>query len=262
MDDIGFLSRLWRFIREPERHETRRLRMMRPANLFQPSGTTEDNRYPDIFAFVREQVGDGPDHRILSFGCATGEEVSSLRRIFPAASIKGIDISPYRIAIARARCWLGAVSDARSSFATARSGDQEAANSYDAIFAMAVFRHGDLNPGPPRCDHRLRFENYQRTVAGLARCLRPGGLLCFRHANFRFSDTDSAAGFETALRLPAYPNTPVYGRDNQKLCQDPLETVVVRKQPAPCSPAKGRSTGSSEQVETVVRAVELFHNGC
>src|SRR5882724_9636400 len=59
---------------------------------FQPYNHTLLNRYPWLFQFARESLGDTADLRVLSFGCSLGEEVFALRKYFPAAAIKGIDI--------------------------------------------------------------------------------------------------------------------------------------------------------------------------
>lgn len=207
------------------------LRLSRPKNLFQPFGTTGEDRYPGIFEMVRALIGDGPDRRILSFGCATGEEVFSLRRHFAQAAIEGIDISAARIAAARARLAREGGDD-RIVFAVGSSAGRMAAERFDAVFAMAVFRHGELGDRPARCDHRIRFADFEHTLAGLARCLKPGGLLAMRHANFRLRDTALAAAFDTVASRPAGPETPLYGRDDRLLPHDADEPVLFRKRPA------------------------------
>jgi SAM-dependent methyltransferase len=209
------------------------LRLSRPDNLFQPYGDTGDDRYPGIFRFARDDIGDGPDRRLLSFGCSTGEEVFALRGYFPEAEIVGLDIDRRRIAVCRRR--LAVRPDPAIRFAVAGSAAGEPADHYHAIFAMAVFRHGDLGAGPPRCDPLIRFADFADTVAGLARCLRPGGLLALRFANFRFCDTASAAGFDPVLsdrmtcgrRAPP----PLYGPDDCRI--DGVDTgIVFRKRRA------------------------------
>src|SRR5579862_8906410 len=64
------------------------IRWRRPTGLFQYRSLTRTDRYPEIFGFVRTQLP--PSARLLSFGCATGEEVFSLRTYFPAAVIRGL----------------------------------------------------------------------------------------------------------------------------------------------------------------------------
>jgi SAM-dependent methyltransferase len=202
-----------------------------PKGLFQPYGTTSFDRYPVIFDFVRNQIGDGNDVRILSVGCSTGEEVFSLRRYFPRAAIVGLDINPLNVVVCRFRKLRRG--DRRMHFAVASSTAGEPDSSYDAVFAMAVFRHGDLNvvPPPPVCDHRIRFEAFARSVDDLARIVKPRGLLVMQHAMFRFSDTRVASQFETALSLQPDEPGPIYGSDNCLLKGVNDSGVVFRKLP-------------------------------
>ena len=138
--------------------------------------------------------------RLLSFGCSTGEEVFTLRRYFPGATIDGVDIHPYRVAAARERLRRRG-GDPALSFAVAGSAKHLPDGYYDAIFCLAVFRHGGLQPGPaPRCDHLIKFAAVEQTVTELARCLKSGGFLAIAHSNFRFADMAVAASFETAVR--------------------------------------------------------------
>jgi 2-polyprenyl-3-methyl-5-hydroxy-6-metoxy-1,4-benzoquinol methylase len=194
------------------------LHWTRPRGAFQPFNDTRPDRYPVIFRSVQAalaaQAQSGQPLAILSFGCSTGEEVFSLRRYFPAARIKGIDINTANIAIARKR--LASLGDSGLSFAVAASTRGEAAGEYDAIFAMAVLRHGSLgDPGVTRCDHLLRFEDFDHAVADFSRCLRRGGVLAIAHSNFRFSDTAVSADFETVLTMKSAE--PRFGRDNIRL---------------------------------------------
>lgn len=199
-----------------------------PAGLFQPFATTAMDRYPHLFAFARDQLGDGPDRRILSFGCSTGEEVFSLRHYFPQATIRGIDINPRNIA--RARASLARRGDDRLSFAVAASAGGEGIGNHDAVFAMAVFRHGELGDFRPICSPLLRFAAFEQSLTELAACLKPGGLLFLRHANFRFQDTGLTRQFDLLLEKPRNPQTPVYGRNEALLPSQPaLEGVAWRK---------------------------------
>jgi SAM-dependent methyltransferase len=212
-----------------ESRNTTLLLLKPPKGLYQPHGTTAQDRYPEVFRFVRERVGDGAGVRILSFGCATGEEVFSLRRYFQEATIVGLDINPINILVCRYRRWR--IGDKKMVFAVAGSTAAEASAGYDAIFAMAVFRHGDLNnaPPPPKCDHRIRFADFEQSVADLARTLKPGGLLVIQHAMFRLADTAVASGFETVLSVQVAGNAPLYGRDDCNLAGVVDPDVVFRK---------------------------------
>lgn len=221
-----FLRRLLRGI---ESRNSALMLLRPPRGLYQPYGTTSIDRYPDVFQYVRQSVGDSASTHILSFGCSTGEEVFCLRRYFPAAMISGLDINPFNIAVCRFRHFRRG--DTGITFAIAGSTAGEASASYDAIFAMAVFRHGDLNlsPPPPNSGHLIRFADFEQSVADLARVLKPGGLLVIQNAMFRFCDTCLARNFETMLKLNLDESVPLYDRENVLLRESKYPDVVFRK---------------------------------
>jgi 2-polyprenyl-3-methyl-5-hydroxy-6-metoxy-1,4-benzoquinol methylase len=219
----------WRLLRDPPFRHMMRLYWFPQRGAFQPFNDTAFDRYPVIFKFVQTQLGADTPADILSFGCATGEEAFSLRRYFPRARIKGIDINPGNIAVAQAR--LAAAPDERVCFAVAASTAGEAAARYDAIFCMAVLRHGGLGAaGVERCDHLLRFDEVARAFADFHRSLKPGGLLIVRHANVRLRDTPAGAGFDTLLSLPIRGEaTPIFGPDNRLMPGVNAPDTVFRK---------------------------------
>ncbi|HMA49008.1 MAG TPA: class I SAM-dependent methyltransferase [Magnetospirillaceae bacterium] len=215
-----------------------RLRWRFSANRFQPFNHTLPDRYPWLFSFVRDHLGDGAERRLLSFGCSTGLEALSLRRYFPKAAITGLDISPANIAACRRH------GRADIAFAVADSTAGEAERSYDAIFCLAVLCHGTLTATrAERCDPLVEFATFERMVADFARCLKPGGLLCLVTTNFRFADTATAAGFTPVLDIDPALMAPdlLYGRDNRLLEGERYtEVVFVKNHSArtvpPCAP--------------------------
>lgn len=223
------IRRLWRLSTDRLYRNIMWLYFVRPKGAFQPFNDTEPNRYPGIFGFAQSELGAASDVRILSFGCSTGEEVFSLRRYFPCAVIKGLDINPGNIAACRRR--LRQSPDPAISFATAKSTAAEPSAAYDAIFCMAVLRHGSLGqPGVVRCDHLLRFEDFGRAVADFGRCLKPGGLLAICHSNFRLCDAPAAHAFETVLQMTwAGEKTPIFGPDNRLMEGLDYPDTVFRK---------------------------------
>ncbi|MDB5703231.1 MAG: hypothetical protein JWN66_347 [Sphingomonas bacterium] len=199
-------------LRDSEAREAFRLTWS-SANLFQPHGDTIADRYPVIFARAKRTLADRPGLSLLSFGCSVGDEVLTLARLFPAARITGVDISAARIAECRRR--IAAIGEEdRIDFAVAGSAEDFQPACFDAVFAMSVFRHGDLNAAPPRCDHRLDFADFERAVTDLARCVKTGGLLLLRHANFRFADTEAARDFDVLDTRPRGVDSPLYDRTN------------------------------------------------
>ncbi|WP_183407772.1 class I SAM-dependent methyltransferase [Nocardioides marmoriginsengisoli] len=216
-------------VRGGHRRQTAVAEILRPANLFQPHATTSADRYPVEFAAAADALTTAAPS-ILSFGCSSGEELLSLRGQFPDARIHGVDINP--VAVRRAR---RAVAD-DPAITVARAGDAEGLEqaSYDVVTALAVFRHADLNEAPPRCDPTLRFADFERTVDRLARCVRPGGVLVIRHANFRFTDCAVAADFEAVRTGFASAGeggllTPIYGRDDALIGTTDRDDGIYRR---------------------------------
>jgi SAM-dependent methyltransferase len=210
-------------------------RLPRPPGVFQVSGDTREDRYPEILRFVGDRLDQRPGLRLLSFGCSTGEEVFTLRRYAPNAMIDGIDVNPYRIRTCLEQL-LNRGGDAGISFAVAATTAHLPDAAFDAIFCMAVLRHGELRLGPaPRCDHLIRFEMFDRITQDFARCLKPGGYLAIVHSNFRFADARAAGAFDPVMSLEndaSDPVTPLYGRDNRLLPGVVYRDVVFRKHSA------------------------------
>jgi SAM-dependent methyltransferase len=184
------------------------------AGQFQPYTHTLPDRYPWLFRFAAAAVADAPDTRLLSFGCSKGDEVFALRRYFPRAAIKGIDIDWRNIARCRARAPRG------FELAVAADTRSEPAESYDAIFCLAVLCHGDLTKVAAECcEPFVRFADFDAMISDFARCLKSGGVLFLHTANFRFRDSSVAAGFEPIFEAPPEEMAPdaQFGRDNRRL---------------------------------------------
>lgn len=227
---VRAMRQLWRLASDRAYRDMMWLYLHRPKGAFQPFNNTRADRYPRIFNFVQAELGNDRAVRLLSYGCSTGEEVFSLRRYFPHSVIKGIDINPGNIAVARRR--LKRVPDAAISFEVGNSTAAEPDASYDAIFCMAVLRHGSLGmPDVTRCDHLIRFEDFAKAVEELKRCLKPGGLLVIRHSNFRLCDSPASADFETILSV-SFPGTnkrrPIFGPDNRLMSGVDYPDTVFR----------------------------------
>jgi SAM-dependent methyltransferase len=205
-----------------------RFRVRHPVpGRFQPYHHTLPDRYPWLFQFAADTLGDRDNCRLLSFGCSRGEEILALRHYFPRAAITGIDFYPNNIAHCRSR-----VKDPMTALLVAATTKGEDTQSYDAIFCLAVLCHGYLTiSGAPRSDPLLHFSDFEALVADFARCLKPGGLLALHTTSFRFCDTATAADFEVLLEAnPEQMADDVhFGRDNIRLEGERYRAVVFRK---------------------------------
>jgi 2-polyprenyl-3-methyl-5-hydroxy-6-metoxy-1,4-benzoquinol methylase len=197
---------------------------------FQFHGHTAPDRYPWLFEFAKSCCSSTAHFQILSFGCSRGDEVFSLRRYFPAAAIKGIDVNPANISICLARAQAASSTDI--AFVTAASTQSEPAEFYDAIFCLAVLCLSELTVlGARRCDPWLKFEDFERIVTDLARCLKPGGLLLLHTTNFRFCDTAISGSFDVLLEVePQHLTQEVkYDRSNELMEGEVYRPVAFRK---------------------------------
>jgi SAM-dependent methyltransferase len=208
------------------------LQLLRGAgHLYQYRTITSANRYPRIFALLAERLGDVASPRVLSFGCATGEEVFTLRRYLPGAFVKGIDINPANVALCRERAGDGG-GDPQVAFDTGDSAAGEAPASYDAVLAMAVFQRPQLKTDPDiaSCERFIRFEDFERAVTELAACVKPGGYLAVAFSVFRFADTAAAAEFTVEMENePTARFFPRFDRYNRRIPGVVPEQVVFRR---------------------------------
>lgn len=226
-----WLWRTWRSIVDPHSWGLRRAQKLSPGLLLQPSHYTSTDRYPWLFNFLGEAFSKREIPRILSYGCATGEELFSLETYLPDAELLGIDINPRNIAICNRKLAKRGGQN-HIQFRCAGSPVHEIAESYDAILCLAVLRHGALQDSmPDSCEPWIDFASVDRLVTELARCVKPGGYLAIWHSHFRFADMTVAPQFTAVLshKRIGRVSTPLYGRDNRRLdCPNYCDAVFQK----------------------------------
>lgn len=219
------LARRARRLLDPDLRTVERLRRAHSGELFQPFPSTFDERYPQLFDGLAERLSALTDPVILSFGCSSGEEVLALRRRMPHARIVGIDLNPRMIARARA-----ADSHALSDYRVA--GAPLPHERFDAVLALAVFRHGVLEAEQPEsCAAVLPFARFAAGIAMLDAVLEPGGWLALWYGHFRFGDTPTAAGYDAdPLRMTDRGSLDLlWGPDDRRLHGVTEATPLFRK---------------------------------
>ncbi|WP_336985800.1 methyltransferase domain-containing protein [Altererythrobacter aquiaggeris] len=216
------LARILRLAANADFRAVEQLRRDRDQRLLQPFPTTAENRYPALFDAVAQLLADNPEPRVLSFGCSSGEEVRAVRNRLPSARIIGVDINPRMIKMARRRDPEG---DYRLSARPPSHG------AFDAIFAMAVFRHGDLEASRPQnCASILSFKQFSEGVSALDDVMVSGGYLAIGNAHFRFADTATARLYDVVPLESAQPAPDlVYGPDNERLTEVADNQLLFRK---------------------------------
>lgn len=205
--------------------EIHRVRNAHAGEVFQPFTDTSDDRYPALFDAIAGRLAHIEAPRILSFGCSSGAEVRALRQRLPNARITGLDLNRRRIAEARAR-------DGSPLSEYRRAGSVPSSERFDAVLALAVFRHGELEASrPPSCTSVLPFARFEAGVTMLDQSLSPGGLLAIWHAHFRFADTRVADRYDavTVDMSDVGGQTLLYGRDDRRLDAGEEKRALFRK---------------------------------
>lgn len=155
--------------------------------LLQTFHNTGINRYPEIFDFIQRECPT--PSRILSFGCASGEELLTLESRFPNADLFGVDLSADILAKAAQLVPSASLARNVSNF----SGE------FHVVFAMAVLCRWP----EPHPDGRLPYEDFESTVRLLADRVAVGGHLVIANASY------NAGGILEALHfVPIGRNLP------------------------------------------------------
>jgi SAM-dependent methyltransferase len=209
----GTLGGWLRALVDPARRDEVRLMKNRSPELYQAGGRTSLDRYPHLFAALRDSLDDVAMPDILSFGCSTGEEIVSLKAYISRGRFAGIDINPSRIRRARRR-----IRDPRVRLWAAASIAETDGGEFDAITCLSVLHRREMvknwpiDPTP-----YMTFEAFERAVLDLDRHLRPGGMLLLYHSSFRFVETRVAPRYTPLLVVAPLDHTLAQRYDRNSL---------------------------------------------
>jgi SAM-dependent methyltransferase len=185
------------------------------------------DRYPELFAECRTRLQGGRSPRILSYGCATGEEVFTLARYLPAAEIVGVDINPWCLK----ECGRRNASE-RIRFWHSLSAEFAEAAGFDAIFAMAVFQRTEHRTDGAEPTHTgFTFGRFDAAMEVLDAKLKSGGLMFLDECDFSFAETGIAPRYE-ALEFEgnrAMRDRPLFGRDDRRISSVHASPRTFRK---------------------------------
>jgi trans-aconitate methyltransferase len=160
---------------------------------------TSNNRYPGVFrtlqARIAQKIGVGLGQgklKVLSFGCSTGSELSSLRCYFPEALLYGCDVN----AAALHSAVDALVMDEAVVFESTPENIRRH-GPFDIILAMSVLCRFPESKSRNLLDLSAiyPFEDFNQTTKILSDNLRTGGILCLYNTNHDFARSDVAAQF-------------------------------------------------------------------
>jgi len=183
--------RTWQFLSVPGLRAQWVTELLHPAQYFQRSTFTAPNRYPELFAECEQQLALLASPKILSYGCATGEEVFSLSERLPHAIVTGVDINSWCIR----QCNRRKTCDGQSFYRRNSRAFREL-ECLDAILCLAVFQRAEN-----RADSDvlvavgISFSQFESELEMLDAKLTTGGLLFIDHTDFDFTETALSRGY-------------------------------------------------------------------
>jgi hypothetical protein len=162
--------------------------MMTASKQLQTNNKTFLGRYFQEYSILRRRIRSDKDLSILSFGCATGEELATIRSFFPAADLFGCDIDWYSLQRARALLGSDAVIFDSSPQEIARHGP------YDIIICNSVL----LQPTGIKSGRRLGIDPalWADVVGLLDSVLKDKGILQIINSNIPFRLHPVAANYQ------------------------------------------------------------------
>ena len=175
-------------------------------------------RYPELFQITRLYFWRPESSpKIMSFGCAHGEELFTLRKYFPLSTIIGIE----KNGLMRRLCkWRTRSIDVAVYSSIDKVGDPN----FELIFALAVLQRTD--------DHGKEkqvffFSDFEYWVRKLDEKLVVNGLLVVANADYDLLDTGLASAYEP---LDCEGNLAMVNRImyDKGSVQDPNKTKVFR----------------------------------
>lgn len=204
------------------------LQLFRPGDLHQTTCLTRLDRYPRIFSVCREYLRGRPDLRILSYGCATGQEVLTLRRYFPEAFIAGVEINRHSLAVAKRR-----KADDRMVFLEPDGERIRAMGPFDAVFCMAVLQRQSTHverEGTMSLKKIYPYEKFDDKVTELDSWLKTNGLMIVHYSQYLFTESSVALRYRQLPAARHIADTTIrFDRNSQRLGESPPGSSVFIK---------------------------------
>lgn len=194
----------------------------------QVSNYTEENRYPDLFKICKDYFSTSMAPRLLSFGCSTGEEVISLNKYLPNATIIGTDINKWCIEECQKKS-----DNQKLLFIHSLSGKYKRARDFDAIFCLAVFQHTKNRAANQKIAIKFTFKRFENQLQDLDEKLKENGLLFIDHSDFDFRNTSLYKKY-SVLDIESnsiFRDRPLYNKNNERISESTfMPRVFVKNQ--------------------------------
>ena len=170
------------------------MRIFKAHRLQQTTPFTSMDRYPVIFNGCKDYFEGKKNIKILSYGCSTGEEVLTLRKYFPDATIIGADINKHSLKICRKL-----PIDDKMAFIYSHPKEIKKYGQFDLVLCMAVLQrtpHQVTEQGITNLKKIYPFEKFEQQIIELDQYVKTGGLLVTHFTQYDFIDTGVAIKYK------------------------------------------------------------------
>lgn len=159
---------------------------------------------------------------MLSFGCSIGDELATLKTLFPSARVHGCDADPLALEVAERTV---------GHLAAVFRSDADEAVRRGPFHLICAFSSLCINPAKPNLSDRFPFGQFADIIALFADALVPDGILALFNTNYLLAHTPSGSLFDV-LR----PDT--VHRNGWVDVHTPEGQRFLRAQPTPASYAQ------------------------
>ncbi len=203
-----------KFCVNPQYRSEKISRFIYPKNIHQKSTFTKFKRYPVIFKICKDYIKNDKTINILSFGCSTGEEVNTLRKLFPHSIIYGTDINKYCLRKAKKN-----FNHPKNIFLHSLSKEFKKRTNLDIIFCLAVFQNSENRSNYEIKKSSYPFSKFQEQLKLLDKKLKKEGLLIIDHADFDFMETSVSKHYKPleVKKNRIIRNRPAFNCENIKV---------------------------------------------
>lgn len=191
---IVFLSKVKRSLCDERYRAIILMKIFNSKRLQQTTSLTYMDRYPTIFAGCRDYFKGQDNIKILSYGCSTGEEVLTLRRYFPNATIVGAEINPHSLRICKSLPL-----NEKTKFINSTPREIIKQGPYDIVFCMAVLQrtpHVVTEQKIKSLKKIYPFEKFEKQVIELDQSVAPQGLMVIHFSQYSFEDTKISSRYQ------------------------------------------------------------------
>lgn len=179
-------------ITDSEYRSQKTMEILHKERVQQTTQYTLEDRYPEIFSACKDYLSNQNKEsiRILSFGCCTGEEVVTLRKYFPHATIVGAELNRHSLKVCKSReC------DKDIHFVYSKPENIQEFGPYDAVFCMAVLErlpHKVINEHITDLKALYPFDKFDKQIHEIDTYVKDNGLLIVHFTHYDLYDTDLA----------------------------------------------------------------------